>query len=173
MKPSLAWALTVALSYFPVVHAAPSATARIEINYLLGYVEQSGCRFYRNGTWYDAGQAQAHLRQKYDYLAARNRIGTAEDFIELAATKSSMSGKAYAIECNGGPIEPANQWLREALARYRTSGRSTPADDTPRPTGLRQARGLGGASQRQSYCAVARIETGNGQRSRNMCFLKT
>ncbi len=121
MKHSLAWVLTVALSYFPVVHATPSATAQIEINYLLGYIEQSGCRFYRNGIWYDSKRAQAHLRQKYDYLAARDRIGTAEDFIEQAATKSSMSGKAYAIKCDRGPVETANLWLREVLARYRAS----------------------------------------------------
>ena len=121
MKRSLAWALTVTLSYFPVVHAAPSATAQIEINYLLGYIGQSGCRFYRNGHWYDSKQAQAHLRQKYDYLAARDRIGTADDFIEQAATKSSMSGKAYSIKCNTGLAETANQWLREVLAGYRAS----------------------------------------------------
>jgi hypothetical protein len=121
MKRSLAWALIVALGYFPVVRAAPSATAQIEISYLLGYIGQSGCRFYRNGVWYDSKQAQVHLRQKYDFLAARDRIRTAEDFIEQAATKSSMSGKAYAIKCNSGQIETANQWLREVLARYRAS----------------------------------------------------
>lgn len=126
MKRWLIWSLTAALSCFPAVHAAPSATAQTEIRYLLGYIEQSGCRFYRNGTWYDSKQAQAHLRQKYEYLAARGRIGTAEDFIEQAATKSSMSGKAYAIKCNDDPIETANQWLREALARYRASAMAHP-----------------------------------------------
>lgn len=121
MKRLLAWTLMLALSHFPVAHATPQATAQIEINYLLGYIEQSGCRFYRNGAWYDSKQARAHLREKYDFLAARGRIRTTEDFIEQAATRSSMSGKAYAIKCGSGPIETANQWLREVLARYRAS----------------------------------------------------
>lgn len=120
MKRTLVLSLVLALSYLPFVRAAPSPAARTEINYLLGYIERSDCRFYRNGVWYDSKQAQAHLRRKYHVLAARDLIETAEDFIERAATRSSMSGEAYAIKCKGGPAEPANQWLREVLARYRS-----------------------------------------------------
>ena len=108
-----------ALSYGPLAHAAPPVIAQTEINYLLGCIERSGCMFYRNGSWYDATQAQAHLRSKYDTLAAMGRIVTAEDFIEQAATKSSLSGEAYAIRCNSGPAVSTDQWLRDALARYR------------------------------------------------------
>jgi Family of unknown function (DUF5329) len=121
MKRTLVLGLVIALSCFSCAHAAPSATAQIEINYLLGYIERSDCEFYRNGVWYDSKQAQAHLRRKYDFLAARDRIATAEDFIEQAATRSSVSGIAYAIKCKSGPVETANQWLREVLARYRSS----------------------------------------------------
>ena len=108
-----------ALSYGAFAHAAPPAIAQTEINYLLGFIERSGCMFYRNGSWYDARQAQAHLRSKYDALAAMGRIVTAEDFIEQAATKSSLSGEAYAIRCNSDPTVTTHQWLRDALARYR------------------------------------------------------
>lgn len=108
-----------ALSYGPFAHAAPPAIAQTEINYLLGFIERSGCMFYRNSSWYDASQAQAHLRSKYDALAAMGRIVTAEDFIEQAATKSSLSGEAYAIRCNSDPAVTTHQWLRDALARYR------------------------------------------------------
>ena len=108
-----------ALSYGAFAHAAPPAIAQTEINYLLGFIERSGCMFYRNGSWYDARQAQAHLRSKYDALAAMGRIVTAEDFIEQAATKSSLSGEAYAIRCNSDPAVTTHQWLRDALARYR------------------------------------------------------
>jgi 2,4-dienoyl-CoA reductase-like NADH-dependent reductase (Old Yellow Enzyme family) len=108
-----------ALSYGPFAHAVPPVIAQTEINYLLGFIEQSGCTFYRNGSWYDARQAQAHLRSKYDALAAMGRIVTAEDFIAQAATKSSLSGEAYAIRCNSGPAVTTDQWLRDALARYR------------------------------------------------------
>lgn len=115
--------LACALGFGRFAHAAPPAIAQTEINYLLGFIERSGCMFYRNGSWYGASQAQAHLRSKYDALAAMGRIVTAEDFIEQAATKSSLSGEAYAIRCNSGPAVTTDQWLRDALARYRhTSG---------------------------------------------------
>jgi hypothetical protein len=120
-RPVIILGLLVALSYGPAVPAAPPAMAQTEINYLLGFIERSGCQFYRNGKWYDSAQAQAHLRRKYDVLAARNRIETAVDFIDQAATRSSLSGEAYAIKCNNGPVVTTNAWLAEVLARYRSS----------------------------------------------------
>jgi hypothetical protein len=93
---------------------------QIEVNFLLGYIEGSGCEFYRNGTWHDSRTAQAHLRDKYKWLVARNLINTTEDFIERAATESSFNGLPYAVRCNGGATLPSNQWLRDELARFRT-----------------------------------------------------
>lgn len=110
-----------ALGGWPAADAAPPAIANTEINYLLGFIEQSGCQFYRNGSWYDSKRAEAHLREKYDYLAVKGLINSAEDFIEEAATKSSLSGKAYEIKCGSDPVMTTNQWLREALARYRST----------------------------------------------------
>jgi hypothetical protein len=111
--------LALVLSLATVARAEPPETTQIEINYLLAHIESSGCEFYRNGSWYDGKRAQAHLRDKYEYLVGKNRIGTAEDFIEQAATESSLSGRPYKIRCGGGEPVPSNQWLREALARYR------------------------------------------------------
>jgi Family of unknown function (DUF5329) len=97
--------------------APPAAVA--EINFLLAAIGASGCDFYRNGTWYDAQQAQAHLSTKYQWLVARDRIRTTEDFIELAATRSSLSGQAYAVRCAGeGPIS-SNSWMTKQLRRFR------------------------------------------------------
>ena len=107
------------LSLIPAVRGEPPETAQNEINYLLGYIGGSACEFYRNGTWYDATRAQAHLRDKYDYLVKKDRINTAEDFIEKAATESSLSGRPYQVRCSGGGAVPTNEWLREVLARYR------------------------------------------------------
>lgn len=107
------------LSFAPFAQSTPPALAQTEINYLLGLIERSGCMFYRNGSWYDATQAQAHLRSKYDALAAMGRIVTAEDFIEQAASKSSLSGRAYLIRCSSDPAVSTGQWLRDTLARYR------------------------------------------------------
>jgi hypothetical protein len=122
MTRFLGFVLTViALSHSPWVRAAPPAAAADEINYLLGFVERSGCKFYRNGSWYEAHRAQSHLRDKYNYLAARDRIKTAEDFVEQAATRSSVSGEEYQIQCELGPAVPSNRWLRTALRDYRSS----------------------------------------------------
>jgi len=115
-----AFALTVVLlTHGPQVHAAPPAIAVAEINYLLDFIERSGCKFYRNGSWYDSHRARSHLRDKYNYLSARDRIKTAEDFIDEAATRSSMSGTEYQIQCEAGPAVPSSRWLRTALVEYR------------------------------------------------------
>jgi hypothetical protein len=98
----------------------PQST-RMEIDYLLATVASSGCEFFRNGDWYDAKQAEQHLRLKYDALLARNLIESAEDFIDRGATYSSISGRPYAIRCADATAIPAAQWLRERLAQYRLS----------------------------------------------------
>lgn len=112
--------LMLGLLVVPVARAEPPIQVQMEVNFLLGYVEGSGCAFYRNGTWHDSKEAQAHLRDKYKWLAARNLINTTEDFIERAATESSFSGLPYKVKCNGGATMTSNQWLRTELARFRT-----------------------------------------------------
>jgi hypothetical protein len=114
--------LVLGLALLSVARAAPPAIARTEINHLLEFIESSGCEFYRNGSWYDSKKAQAHLRSKYEMFAASGRIDTAEDFIEKAATKSSLSGRPYQVRCSGGEVVTTTQWLRDELARYRTYG---------------------------------------------------
>jgi hypothetical protein len=101
------------------VAAATPTTEQAEVEYLLGAIAKSGCEFNRNGEWYDSQKASAHLRAKYNALVALGRIVTATDFIDEAATKSSLSGRAYVIRCASAKEVPTNQWLHEALARYR------------------------------------------------------
>jgi Family of unknown function (DUF5329) len=136
----------LALALVTVASAAPPAIAQTEINYLLGFVVSSGCQFYRNGSWYDSKKAQAHLRDKYQMLAAADQINTAEDFIEKAATKSSLSGRPYEVRCGGGETVTSNQWLRDALARYRTYG----AYDAPRVLRGALATDASGSNQNSS-----------------------
>ena len=102
-----------------VARAEPPTNVQIEINFLLGYIEGSGCKFYRNGTWNDSKIAQTHLRDKYKFLIAGNLISTTEDFIEKAATGSSISGQPYQVKCSDGVAVTSNQWLRDELARFR------------------------------------------------------
>jgi hypothetical protein len=101
--------------------AEPSTQTGTEIKYLLDYLEQSGCQFNRNGSWYDGKAARKHLQDKADYLNGRKLIGTAEDFIEKGATESSVSGKAYQVKCGSDAAVPSAVWLSEELARYRKS----------------------------------------------------
>jgi hypothetical protein len=116
----MGWVLMLGLLLVPVARAEPPTKVQIEVNFLLGFVEGSGCEFYRNGTWHDSKAAEAHLRDKYRYLVARNLINTTEDFIDRAATESSFSGQPYEVRCNGGATLTSNQWLRNELARVRT-----------------------------------------------------
>ena len=112
--------LILGLLAAPVARAEPPISVQIEVNFLLGYLEGSGCEFYRNGTWHDSKAAQAHLRDKYKYLVARNLVNTTEQFIDRAATESSFSGQPYEVRCNGAAAVASKQWLRDELARFRT-----------------------------------------------------
>jgi hypothetical protein len=101
--------------------AAEPRSVQAEVDALLAGIEASGCSFYRNGTWHDAKAAVAHLRDKYDYLMARDLIATTEDFIERAATKSSLSGEPYEVKCGGGTAVTSSRWLYARLAHLRSS----------------------------------------------------
>lgn len=99
--------------------AAPTPAARAEIDHLLGHLERSGCDFARNGRWYPARDARAHLERKYRYLLDKGLVATAEDFIARAGSESSMSGKPYQVRCGAAAPVPSGEWLAGELRRYR------------------------------------------------------
>lgn len=99
--------------------AATPEPARSEINYLLGAVEKSGCKFNRNGTWHDAQAARKHLEKKFAYLDKKDLAPTAELFIERGAATSSSSGKPYQMQCGTGAATTSSQWLGAELKRHR------------------------------------------------------
>ncbi|WP_371228528.1 DUF5329 domain-containing protein [Pseudomonas sp. QE6] len=99
-------------------HAAVDAKAQREVTQLLDFVEHSDCRFIRNGSEYPGSEARAHLQKKLDYLENKDLVSSAEDFIERAASKSSMSGKPYRVRCPGGTQDTAT-WLNTELKRLR------------------------------------------------------
>lgn len=102
-----------------VAQAAPPAPAQREITQLIDALGQSGCEFQRNGKWYPAGEAQAHLRRKYEWLLKRDLVASAEQFIQRAGTESSLSGKPYAVRCPGQGAVPSAQWLGARLSAIR------------------------------------------------------
>ena len=108
----------------PIASAAPTAESKAEISGLMDVLTHSGCRFQRNGSWHDAVEARAHLQRKYDYLLKRDTVDTAEQFIERAASRSSMSGRAYRVQCNGREQDAAS-WFNGQLKRLRSSGAGT------------------------------------------------
>jgi Family of unknown function (DUF5329) len=88
------------------------------IEFLLARVAGSELEFVRNGKTYPGSEAVKHMRRKYEYYA--DRIHSPEEFIELAGTKSVLSGKAYRIRDIDGEL-PAADWLRDVLAEYRNA----------------------------------------------------
>jgi hypothetical protein len=92
-----------------------------EIDSLLSRLAASGCQFKRNGAWHTADEAQAHLQRKLGYLVDRGAVASAEQFIEHAATKSSVSGQTYLVKCGGNPAVPSGQWLYSELQALRAA----------------------------------------------------
>jgi hypothetical protein len=103
-----------------------SATAKQEIEHLIGHLAASGCQFNRNGSWYDSSRAVSHLQRKYEYLLKRNLAPSAEAFIERAASESSASGKPYYVRCGDRAQIESAVWFRDALAKFRASGGKSP-----------------------------------------------
>ncbi len=99
-------------------------TVQEEIDHLITYLSDSGCTYIRNGMEYTALEAVEHINRKYDYF--HDDIDSAETFVELSASKSTMSGKPYSIKCPGKVEQSSASWLLEELGRYRQSrgGRS-------------------------------------------------
>jgi hypothetical protein len=112
-------ALLGALLFSAAFAADPPPVVQSEVAHLFDYVENSGCQFYRNGSWHDAHQARSHLELKYRYLCKKGQVSCTEDVIEHAASVSSISGKPYQIKCgDAGPV-PSRDWLNTELKRFR------------------------------------------------------
>lgn len=123
MKQIIIWAFLGAA--VPAIAAESHATARNEIDHLIGYLASSGCEFNRNGSWYSASSAVSHLKRKYEYLADRDLAPTAEAFIERAASESSASGKPYLVRCSGHPEVKSAVWFSAELAKFREASNNT------------------------------------------------
>ncbi|RWA53136.1 hypothetical protein AU476_15040 [Cupriavidus sp. UYMSc13B] len=103
----------------PLIAVAAPPTAQAEIAHLFDYLSGSACQFNRNGTWYSGKEAVEHLKKKYSYLDDRGAITSTEQFIELGASRSSVSGKPYMVRCPSTEPVVSAVWLKSELARYR------------------------------------------------------
>ena len=100
--------------------AAPTAAPiRTEIDALLAKLQTSGCQFSRNGSWYSGSEAKDHLLRKLEYFEGKSGIQSTEQFIDLAASTSSSSGRPYQVKCgNEAPVE-SHLWLSRELTTLR------------------------------------------------------
>lgn len=111
---------TAALSAIVLLSVAAVSSAGTmdeEIDYLLNTVGASDCIFIRNGKRYPATAAQEHLQMKRK--RGKRYYNNADEFIENLASKSSMSGKLYMIQCGDGDEKPSGDWFAAQLAKFR------------------------------------------------------
>src|SRR5579863_9985683 len=87
------------------------------IRYLLDFVSKSDCTFIRNGVPHTGREAADHFRSKYEHF--ESEIKTPEDFIQMSATKSMVTGKPYLVKTTDGKAIPCAEWLGKVLADYR------------------------------------------------------
>jgi hypothetical protein len=106
------------LSLGAFAHAADSASLEgRRIDYLIASIETlQGAQFIRNGTAYNAKAAADHLRLKL--RVAGSRVVTADDFIRLCASASSVSGIPYQIRFTDGRVVSSEAYLRQKLAEF-------------------------------------------------------
>ena len=108
----------MALLSFVVVRAYTqdfSETAKIQ--YLIASVEAlEGARFIRNGREYDTRAASNHLHLKLK--TAGDKVRTAEDFISLCASKSSMTGEPYLIRFADGTTVKSEVFSKDKLKTF-------------------------------------------------------
>jgi len=102
------------------IAADVSSSTKLEIDHLLNFIRNSSCIIDRNGKAYTAIKAISHIEKKYAYF--EDEIETTEDFIELSASKSTMSGKYYMVRCQDGEQIRTRDWLMQELKGFREQG---------------------------------------------------
>ena len=118
-----AWLVFVFLLLAPMLALAAANKQSPDIDALIARVAQArGVVFIRNGSDHTAAEAAAHLHRKL--AAAHGRITTAEQFIDVLATRSSWTGIAYRVRFADGREVESAVWLRQLLREIR-AGRPT------------------------------------------------
>ena len=112
-------AIGLVLFSAPIIADVPPGQ-QLEIDHLLNFVEHSSCRINRNGKIHDGSAAVSHIKKKYAYF--KDEIQTTEQFIELSATKSTLSGEYYMVQCGDDKQVRTKEWLLNELANYRGNG---------------------------------------------------
>jgi len=86
--------------------ASPSLDRQIQS--LIESIGESECSFVRNGKSHSAEASMQHLNRKYSHF--KDDIDSVARFVELAASKSMITGRAYEVQC-AGESQPSSEWL--------------------------------------------------------------
>ena len=68
MVPTLLFALIAFIIPAVCSYADVPAAEKPEVEYLLGLVKTSACKFERNGKLYDGEKAYGHIKKKYEHF---------------------------------------------------------------------------------------------------------
>ncbi|MCZ6663699.1 MAG: DUF5329 domain-containing protein [Gammaproteobacteria bacterium] len=117
--------LVIVLSCSSSLAADVDAKTQAEIAHLFDQMQQSNCQFARNGSWYSAAEAVHHIDKKYQYLLKRTAVRSTENFIERAASRSSISGQPYRVKCGGSAAIESAEWFQAELDVFRKQNEST------------------------------------------------
>jgi hypothetical protein len=109
----------VILALFSGAVSAQDNIEKKKIEFLISSVENlKGAKFIRNGSEYDGKKAAEHLRMKLQNALV---VQTADDFIRLCASKSSITGKPYMIRSSDGKTIKSEKYFRQKLKEYSST----------------------------------------------------
>ena len=94
-----------------------------EIEHLLKFVRDSSCTFIRNGTEHTSVAAAEHIAKKAGM--ARSRVKDGDTLIDAVASRSSITGEPYYVQCPGAPKTESGAWLHKELDRFRVTHGAT------------------------------------------------
>jgi hypothetical protein len=116
MKNILVTAFVI-LAVFAMVVSAQDNIEKKKIEYLISSVENlKSAKFIRNGSEYAGKEAAEHLRMKLQ--KAGSHVQRADDFINLCASQSYITGKPYMIKFSDGKTIRAEEFFRNKLKEY-------------------------------------------------------
>ena len=110
----------VVVLFAGAARAALPPAQKTEIDHLLNFVRQTTCEIERNGSLHDGAAAADHIEKKFAYY--RDRIDSTEKFIELSASRSTVSGRYYTVRCGDGERIRTRDWLLKELGDFRRNG---------------------------------------------------
>lgn len=113
MKKCLCVIIALLMSLPAFAKLSPHEEARINAM-LTALAQKQDLTFIRNGDAHNCEEAVSHLRLKLSNT--RNRIDTAEQFIDKVASSSSISGKPYIVKIPGKSDENAKRYLHALIA---------------------------------------------------------